>query len=337
MWRIPDYLIPIYLPCHIHLEETTHPKPTLQKKLSIHPIDPYYSRHETFEDWHDPKKEDRSCDEIENACDYEEDNSLYDDYLKLEDEELRVDAEEFVRKENVVEEVEASALVRESAPAEESAPVDIVPIEESLIEGEGEEFNPFQDLPKDMELVERRKAEAEVLLDTCKPFLENLAASETKETLDDQMLDHLQKFVALADEYFILTHPEVVKKKSIKYEYYFEDVPENRAVHKGRIVQSTFLHESVKKSIMLRTSINEVEKERINTILDQKTQEGMDSGIFKRNSKIESIMQVSQIKRPSEIFAELKLKRKESLLRKKKSIIRKILYPIEVSIKSVLF
>lgn len=36
------------------------------------------------------------------------------------------------------------------------------------------------------------------------------------------------------------------------------------------------------------------------------------------------------MKRPSEVFAELKLKKKESLLKRKKSVIRKFLYPIEV-------
>lgn len=78
MWRITDRLIPVYLPCHIHLEETTRPEPIVQKKLSIHPVDPYCSRHESFEERVDLKDENRTCDEVERAYDYEsEENPLY--------------------------------------------------------------------------------------------------------------------------------------------------------------------------------------------------------------------------------------------------------------------
>jgi hypothetical protein len=332
VWRITDRLIPQYLPCHIHLEETTRPKPVIQKKLSIHTVDPYCSRHETFEDWIDPKDGDRTCDEVERASDYEsKENPLYEDYCTLVGEELRVDAEEFVRKKSKVKEDEAAKTVEKSIPVHAKESI-LAPAEEPPNEGEDTEMNPLENLPEDMELVERRKVEADALLKTCKPFLENLAVSETKDTLDDQMLENLQKFVALADEYYILTHPEVVKKKSVKFEYYFEDGPEDRAIHKARIVQS-FLKEGVRNSIMLRPSIIEDGKEKSLIIVDKETQEGLDNGILKRNSKTGSIVGGSQIKRPSEVFAELKLKRKESLLRKKLSIIRKILYPIEVNNK----
>lgn len=293
-------------------------------------MDPYCSRHETFEDWIDPKDEDRTCEEAERACDYESNkNPLYEDYQKLANEELNVEAEEFVRNQSVLENVERKESTRDIITT------NVAPEEEPPIEGEDVEFNPFENLPENMELVERRKIEADALLQSCKPFLENLAVSETKDTLDDQMLDNLQKFVTLADMYFLLINPEVVKKKSVQFEYYFEDASIDKAVHKGRIIQSTFLDESVRNSIMQRSSINDDKKEKSLVVIDKETQEGIDSGILKRNSKTGSIVRVSQIKRPSEVFAELKIKRQESLLRKKKSVIRKILYPIEVNKKFV--
>lgn len=201
------------------------------------------------------------------------------------DEELNVDAEEFVRKQRTVEEVESSEIIEEPV----TAPVDVTPEDKPPVEGEDAEFNPFEKLPDDMELIERRKIEADALLTTCKPFLENLAVSETKDTLDDHMLENLQKFVTLADEYFVLTHPEVVKKKSVKFEYYFEDGPTDRAVHKGRIVQSKFLDENIRNSIMLKSNIVEDVKNKSLIVVDKEIQGGLDSGMPARNSKIGSI------------------------------------------------
>lgn len=291
--------------------------------MNIDTIDPYCSRHETFEDWIDPKNEDRQCEELERASDYEpKENPLYEDYWKLVDEELNVDAEEFVRKQSI-EKISSDNV-------EENIDVALEGIPPPHVGGEDQEINlakNLANLPEDMELLERRRIEANALLMTCKPFLYSLATSEAKETLDDQMLDNLQKFVTLADMYFVLTNPEVIddKKKNIKFE---DDIVSGKL--KSMIIEGKLLQESFQKSLSIKQSINEGEKDKDFIADNKNTQGGLSNDLLVRNSKSGSIVQLSQIKRPSEVFVELKTKKKESILRKKKSVIRKILYPIEV-------
>lgn len=189
----------------------------IKKDSGISTTDPYCSRHETIKDCIDLKNEDRQCDELERTSYYElEKNPLHEEYHNLVDEELNNDVKEFVRKQSVDdvlpnENVEGN--IHDASTIESLLLVEIKDQEVNLVEE-------LANLPKDMELIEKRKFEANALLLTCKPLLFSLATSEAKETLDDQMLDDLQKFVTLADMYFVLTNPKVNdnKKKSVKFQ-----------------------------------------------------------------------------------------------------------------------
>lgn len=266
--------------------------------------------------------------------------ALLKEYHKLIEKELATSAEEFVRKPslNSSKPNESSKeMVKVVKEMVEISNKDLF-IDERKLENKDElECNLLVDLPKDMSLAQRRKLEADTLLATSKPFLMNLATSEIKDALDERIIDDLQKFVMLADKYLLLINPTIEEKKNQNVKFNNEinnsnsnnNNNNNNNDKKDVFISKESQSQRSKGSIVFRNDVKEEDKST--SVFDKTIEDGLNNNILTRTSKTTNGMQIIHSKRPSQVFAELKATKMQSFLRKKKSIIKKILYPIEAS------
>ena len=294
--RITNAVIPVYKECHIHPKLDTTPE-VIRRKLTIHPVDPCMRGSHDVVEWIDPQGEDRRGELVEKASDLEEEEEenqvWYDEYRRLVEEDEEQERQKLEGK--------RISIVKEKVVKGE-LPVETIdePVEpESSSSEEEEVLTPLAELAEDADLGERRRKEANALIQTCESFLECLVTTTVQDELREEVLGKMQR---LAD--FVAAYNELRKPKN--------KVEEEEA-------------------LPLESTTAEVDD-----VGGLEGSSGADESMAKvgsvRGSKMKgSMVRGSQLKeerpsqRPSQIAKGLRL-------RKKKSLIKKILYHVQVDL-----
>jgi hypothetical protein len=299
--RITNAVIPVYKECHIHPKLDTTPE-VIRRKLTIHPVDPCMRGAHDVVEWIDPQGEDRRGELVEKASDLEEEEEnqvWYDEYRRLVEE----DEEQERRK----LEGKRISIVKEKVV--EGEPVETININETVepesSSSEKEEvLTPLAELPEDADLGDRRRKEANALIHTCESFLECLVTTTVKDELREEVLGKMQR---LAD--FVAAYNELRKPKNkVEEEEVLPLESTTAEVDVGGLEGSSGADESMAK---------------VGSVRGSKTQGSMVRGSQLTGTKSGKEERPSQ--RPSQIAKGLRL-------RKKKSLIKKILYHVQVDL-----
>jgi len=169
--------------------------------------------------------------------------------------------------------------------------------------------------------------------DCIDPKSEDTRCEELERVSDSELKENplYKNYRKLIDEELSNDANEFVRKQSIEQKFPSENVEEKIVVvppFEKKDQEVTF--DEKLANIPKDINIIEGKKDKDLIIVDNNIQKGLSNDSLVINSRSGSIQGIIQNRRPSEVFAELKAKRKESIFRRKKSIIKKILYPIEV-------
>lgn len=294
--RITNAVIPVYKECHIHPKLDTTPE-VIRRKLTIHPIDPCMRGTHDVVEWIDPQGEDRRGELVETASDLEEEEEernhvWYDEYRRLVEE----DEEQERRK----LEGKRSIIVEEKVVAGEPPIETVTETVEPESEEEEEVLTPLAELPEDVDLGDRRRKEANALINTCESFLECLVTTTVQDELREEVLGKMQKLADVVAAYNELRKPKKVEEEGLPLENTTSEVDVDD------LEGSSGPDESMTKVGSMRGSKAQASMVRGSQVTATK------SGKEERPSQ-----------RPSQIAKGLRL-------RKKKSLIKKILYHVQV-------
>lgn len=241
-------------------------------------------------EWIDPQGEDRRGELVEKASD-------------LEEEENHVWYDEYRRLVEEDEEQERQKLEGKRSIIEEKV-VEGEPIEtfNETVEPESKEeevLTPLAELPEDADLGERRRKEANALIHTCESFLECLVTTTVQDELREEVLGKMQKLADFVAAYNELRNPKKAEEEVLPLENTTSEVDVDNLEGAGQDESMT----------------------KVGSIRGSKTQGSMVRGSQVTGTKSSKEERPSQ--RPSQIAKGLRL-------RKKKRLIKKILYHVQV-------
>lgn len=263
----------------------------------MHALDPCMRGAHDVVEWIDPAGEDRRGELVEKASQSEEEeNHVWnDEYRKLVEEDEEQERRKQEGKTSILHEVEFEEVV-DDEPGLETL-TDAVEPESKECE---EVLTPLADLPEDVDLGERRRKEANALINTCESFLECLVTTTVQDELREAVLGKMQKLADFVAAYNELRKPEV-EEEVLPLENTTSEVDVDN------LIESLGADESLTKvGGSIRGSKNQGSMVR-------------GSQVTGRGSRTKSGIG----ERPSQIAKGLRL-------RKKKSLIKKILYHVQV-------